>query len=1240
MQNNQTNFGALWNGSPQYATLKQLLSTATGLANTGDSNFDAATISTLYASTITGFNNGTQVLNINNTSSIIVSSFRNVLVNANTFTYTANSIGQIKNNGLMLIDNRDPVTGTRTDSNITNILTGEGSFQALAGNLTLGAAGDLNLYGGGDKIQFTTAYSQNGFPNGLVDLSGNNLINARSISSIAVSTGTVRASDIRANSLSSIFVSTGSLKAGATTADTLNAGATSLTGALNMNNNNITSVGTIGATTGNFTTLTGNLTGNVSGNVTGNLTGNVVGNISNTNLTVSGQYSITQTADVGSALSNYGNYGTVNISGKGGLGGIVNITADVATPSNPAVTVSQLTAEAKGNYGLITLGTPVGYIPRGGLVSIIARQGLTPTPPAEVTSALFANGEIDLTAYSYGVVPGLIKMSAGANSMYAGPISPITGILGTNNIYGTVANTITAGSPPSVVPTFPGTNYLYGANGTSIQNTLYVDNITNYGNITNGQYSNLSIFITTPPLQPARDVLLSNVKYMYMQNTPTIDGAGTGSINNFSNINTSNLNVYKQGYISSLTVDDIVFNRLTENFDFLTTSTLFTSTITGFNNGTQTLNLLNTSSINISTGRQVTTSGSNLINIALNNFQTNSSNVIMTANNLIALTNNTGKTNILASTINIAANSDSALLSANLNDLTLYAGLSTIVNAGTSAYITAPITTVASATSVNLNTPLVNVQTHIDTPSISTLNFQATNFLATTTTVANETVAGTLTAPTINTVTINGRTANFSTINTNAGGSVNTTTVNATTVGAVAGNITTVNATTVSGTYGIITNLNTTTANLQNIWGNPNLSISTGTLNIQTNAPIVDFTQTFSNIGSTSWTVPAGITSIQVTVRGAGGGTNNSGAYSSPGQGGLVSGTLAVTPGQTLIMLVGEGGGVTPAGRLRVGGGGQGFAGTGCDGGGASFILNASNIVLVAAGGGGGGAAINGSSNNVGGAGGGLVGGTGGGSDPDASPPVPQTGGNGGTQSAPGTAPTAPSSDGNNGSGINGGAGINNTGAGGGGYYGGASGGDNPPSSVAAGGGGGGSSYVGNLTGTVVNTQGGGAGTTRNGSITITYAGFQPPAINISTGTLNLAGNLYTNVLTGVSSFTNRRIRCITVDTGGGDFWDSTGILYANTTGVANFTNSDSPTNGFEYACYDAVFSLAGFDGTLDAYNLTLTQCVVTGAVNGSGNWYAACQARAMPGVIGPPPVLHTKWFVTGLFIPKTLGAN
>jgi hypothetical protein len=348
---------------------------------------------------------------------------------------------------------------------------------------------------------------------------------------------------------------------------------------VDLSGNNITNGGSVtatsfsGALTGNVTgNVTGNLTGTVTGDTNGthtgqqngNVSGNVTGNIYNTNLTVGGQYSITQTADVGSALSNYGNYGTVNISGKGGLGGIVNITADVATPNNPAVTVSQLTAEAKGNYGLITPGTPIGYVPRGGLVSIIARQGLTPTPPAEVTSALFANGEIDLTAYSYGVVPGLIKLSAGANFMYAGAFSPITGIFGNNYIAATVANTMTAGLPPGGIPTLVGTNYFYatlgiGGSGSQIvgnrfQGGVGIDFLQPYPN---------GDLIIQSNANGTDTVVISGVKSLAMSNGGNITGVGN------INLTTINSAAYPPPTLTDPTFNSVSTNRISTGIAYI-----------------------------------------------------------------------------------------------------------------------------------------------------------------------------------------------------------------------------------------------------------------------------------------------------------------------------------------------------------------------------------------------------------------------------------------------------------------------------------------------------------------------------------------------------------------------------------------------------------------------------------------------------------------------------------------------
>ena len=242
-------------------------------------------------------------------------------------------------------------------------------------------------------------------------------------------------------------------------------------------------------------------------------------------------------------------------------------------------------------------------------------------------------------------------------------------------------------------------------------------------------------------------------------------------------------------------------------------------------------------------------------------------------------------------------------------------------------------------------------------------------------------------------------------------------------------------------------------------------------------------TTNFSSTGSDqSYTVPAGVTSVNVTLIGAGGG--GGGIYLAGGTGGLVSGTLAVTPGETLTVIAGRGGQPGYGSPSAYGGGGAPgadvYAYTNSGGGGGRSAIQRSGVDIVTAGGGGG--AARGPSGS-GGAGGGTTGGTGG-----------YFGGSGGTQSAAGNNIFG----GNSGSGYSGGAGgyvsVSNSssgGGGGGGWFGGGGAGGNNSYPSYYGGGGGGSSYVANLTGTVVNTQGGGAAgslnTGSNGSVTISY---------------------------------------------------------------------------------------------------------------------------------------------------------
>ena len=123
-----------------------------------------------------------------------------------------------------------------------------------------------------------------------------------------------------------------------------------------------------------------------------------------------------------------------------------------------------------------------------------------------------------------------------------------------------------------------------------------------------------------------------------------------------------------------------------------------------------------------------------------------------------------------------------------------------------------------------------------------------------------------------------------------------------------------------------------------------------------------------------TWTVPAGIQSVNFVVEGAQGGNNG---QLNSGFGGRVSGTLSVTSGVVLNLYAGGQGSVTNPSSGGWNGGGKAsslkfpYGGTG---GGASDIriggTSVSNRVIVAGGGGGVGAGAGG----IGGAGGGLTG--------------------------------------------------------------------------------------------------------------------------------------------------------------------------------------------------------------------------------------------------------------------------
>ncbi len=242
-------------------------------------------------------------------------------------------------------------------------------------------------------------------------------------------------------------------------------------------------------------------------------------------------------------------------------------------------------------------------------------------------------------------------------------------------------------------------------------------------------------------------------------------------------------------------------------------------------------------------------------------------------------------------------------------------------------------------------------------------------------------------------------------------------------------------------------------------------------------------TCTYTGTGEQTFTVPGGVTSLQVTAIGGAGGSSD--LVGRSGHGAQVTTTLAVNAGDTLYVEVGSNGDGSGAGGF--GGGGAGGAGGGSGGGGASDVqtvhcATASSCIastpkadLRVVAGGGGGEGPGSDAGNAGASDGSGSAGSGDSFDPEcAYPGLPCAGqGGGGTTTAGGAGGGGEPADsgafpagGSGASGKAGGGGAggglpsdNNGsggGGGGGGYYGGGGGGG---AHYSAGGGGGGSSY-------------------------------------------------------------------------------------------------------------------------------------------------------------------------------------
>ena len=243
------------------------------------------------------------------------------------------------------------------------------------------------------------------------------------------------------------------------------------------------------------------------------------------------------------------------------------------------------------------------------------------------------------------------------------------------------------------------------------------------------------------------------------------------------------------------------------------------------------------------------------------------------------------------------------------------------------------------------------------------------------------------------------------------------------------------------------------------------------------------------------FTVPSGITSITLLMWGAGGGGIAGYTPCIGGSGACIQGNLAVTPGETLTIVVGYGGQSSQSGTTTdaMGGGGTGYNGNRGYGGGRSAIQRVAGTDIVTVGGGGG------SDSNYYRAAGAATGsgtaqqGNMGGKTTGANGPY----GGGGGQTSGGTGGTMSGYTGS--TGTKGFGGASGRGGGGGGWWGGGGAGGNNTVSGEFGSGGGGSSYTDNLTPGSITTYDG-FGVSGSGGVRVAPNSSSPYYNNYSLG--------------------------------------------------------------------------------------------------------------------------------------------
>lgn len=379
--------------------------------------------------------------------------------------------------------------------------------------------------------------------------------------------------------------------------------------------------------------------------------------------------------------------------------------------------------------------------------------------------------------------------------------------------------------------------------------------------------------------------------------------------------------------------------------------------------------------------------------------------------------------------------------------------------------------------------------------------------------------------------------------------------------------------------------------------------------------------QVYTTQGASSFTVPSGVTSLTVKLWGGGGGGGAGGSAAAGGAGGgagEATGTISVTPGETLTVYVGGGG---SAGTRNTAGGGGG-------GGAYSSIYRGTTALAIAAGGGGGGGGRN-SAGNTGGAGGagggtnGIAGATSGAGG----------GGGGGTQSAGGAGGTGGTNDGSAGSSLTGGLGGDGRTSGttdGSGASGGLASGGNGGGAIAtsrAGGGGGGAGYFGGGGGSSSSSGsgagGGGGGSSYGTGLTLNAGSGATPgnSADADRAGAGQGGNAGATGSTGTGGSNG----IVVINYGAGGMTPTAAVNWMQLSTTDGTLVSPNPGNGSCSGwCTDAAYNLpqARTNFSMVAYNGFL---YVIGGFNSAGTPQSTVYIAKL-GASGEPQLWNPTW--------------